>query len=88
MEYCRYMIFEKFSSMEIRRPEKFGGDLNIGSYGELEKLYSEGKLHPADLKGAVAGKINALLEPVRKHFSSNAKAKKLLEQVSSFEITR
>ena len=88
LEYCRYIIFEKLKSLEIKRPEKFGGDLNIESYGELEKIYSSGKLHPADLKNSAAAAINELLEPVRKHFSTNAKARKLAEQVRGFEITR
>ncbi len=88
LEYCRYIVFEKFAGFEIKRPEKFGGDLNIGGYGELEKSYSEGKIHPADLKNAVAEKLNELIEPVRKHFAANSKAKRLLEQVREFEITR
>lgn len=88
MEYCKYIIFEKFDALEVKRPEKFGGDLNIAGYQELERVYGEGKLHPADLKNAVAGKINALLEPVRKHFSSNARAKAMMERVKGFEITR
>ena len=32
--------------------------------------------------------IDGFLEPVREHFRKNAKAKKLLEQVSKFEVTR
>ncbi len=88
LEYCKYIIFEKTKSLEIKRPEKFGGDLNIESYSELENLYIGGKLHPADLKNAVATEINRLLEPARKHFTTNAKARQLAEQVKSFEITR
>ena len=82
------MIFEKFPSLEISRPEKFGGDINIESYDDLEKIYSSGKLHPADLKTAVAISLNTLLTPVRKHFLANAKARKLADQVKDFEITR
>ncbi|MBI2141251.1 tyrosine--tRNA ligase [Candidatus Woesearchaeota archaeon] len=88
LEYCRYIIFEKFDMLEISRPEKFGGDLTVEGYNELEKLYADGKVHPMDLKNAVAEKLNILIEPVRKHFSTNARAKGLLEQVRSFEITR
>ena len=62
--------------------------MNIGSYGELEKLYSEGKIHPMDLKNAVAEKLNELIEPVRRHFATNSRAKKLLEQVKGFQVTR
>ncbi len=88
LEYCRYIILEKFSSMEIKRPEKFGGNLAISSYGELEKLYRKGELHPMDLKKAVAYYVNELVSPVRGHFSRNQKAKELLEKVQSYEITR
>ena len=88
LEYCKYIIFEKFPAFDIKRPEKFGGSLTIEGYGKLEKLYSEGKIHPLDLKNAVAGKLDELIEPVRQHFASSAKAKKLLEQVRSFHVTR
>ena len=88
LEYCRYIIFEKFNFVGLNRIAKYGGQLTITSYKELEKLYAEGQIHPADLKNAVAEKLNELIEPVRKHFSTNARAKKLLEQVRSFEVTR
>ncbi len=88
LEYCRYIIFEKFETLELKRPEKFGGSLSIEGYSELEKLYAEGKIHPMDLKNAVAEKLDELVEPVRKHFATNARAKKILEQVGSFEVTR
>jgi tyrosyl-tRNA synthetase len=88
LEYCKYIIFEKFPVLEINRPEKFGGDLKIESYDELVKIFKEGKLHPMDLKNAVAARINDLLEPVRQHFSKNARAKKLLETIKSYEVTR
>lgn len=88
LEYCRYIIFEKFETLELKRPEKFGGNINVEGYSELEKLYADGKIHPMDLKDAVAEKLNELVEPVRKHFATNARAKKILEQVMSFEVTR
>jgi tyrosyl-tRNA synthetase len=88
LEYCRYMIFEKFKSVEIERPAKFGGNLSVGSYHELEKIYRSGKLHPADLKKATAYYINEMIKPVRRHFEKDAKARKLLKTVGSFKVTR
>ncbi len=87
MEYCKYIIFEKFRTLKIERPAKFGGDLEITSHDELEKIFEKGELHPMDLKNAAAIRINELIEPVRKHFESG-KAKELLEQVESFKVTR
>jgi tyrosyl-tRNA synthetase len=88
LEYCKYMIFEKFKTMEIKRKPQFGGDLSLESYAELEKLYREGKLHPADLKSATAGYINEMIKPVRMHFEKNPRAKRLFGQVKSFKVTR
>ena len=88
LEYSRYIIFEKFPSMEIKRPEKFGGDLNIENYSELEKSYSEGKIHPMDLKNAVSYYINEAVKPVREAFHKDSKLKHLLETIKKFEVTR
>lgn len=88
LEYCRYIIFEKFKTFNIERPSKFGGNVSFEKYAELEKAYVEGKIHPADLKKAVAIHINKLLDPVRKHFEKDNKARELLEKVSRLEVTR
>lgn len=88
LEYCKYIIFEKFDFIKIERPEKFGGNLEIKSYLELEDLFSSGRLHPLDLKNAVANYINKLLDPVREHFKKNKKAAELLKKVQSYEVTR
>lgn len=85
LDYCRNIVFEKFKSLEIERPEKFGGNVTYHSYAELESDFAAGKLHPLDLKNATALKINELLEPVRKHFERNTKAKKLLQEVNAVE---
>jgi tyrosyl-tRNA synthetase len=88
MEYCKYIIFEKFNKLRIERPAKFGGDLEIVGYTELEAIYRTKELHPMDLKSAVADRINELLKPVREHFEKNNKARDLLNQMASFEVTR
>jgi tyrosyl-tRNA synthetase len=88
MEYCRYIVFEKTDVLEITRPEKYGGSLTISSIEELEHIFQKGELHPMDLKQAVAREINNVIAPVRKHFETNAKARSLLEDVKSYEVTR
>ncbi len=88
MEYCKYIIFEKYENFEIKRPEKFGGNASFESYDKLVEEYVKGGIHPSDLKSSVAVYINELIEPVRQHFSENANAKKLFEQVKGFEVTR
>lgn len=88
LEYCKYIIFEKFSTLKIERPEKYGGNLEFKSYAELEKAFVTGELHPIDLKTATAEYINKLLIPVREHFEKNPEAKKLKDLVESYSVTR
>ena len=75
-------------SLEIIRPEKFGGDLEISSYEELEKAYRDGTLHPLDLKNAVSDALDAHIAPIREHFETNKDAKKLYDFVRNAEPTR
>ncbi|MDP1729274.1 MAG: tyrosine--tRNA ligase [archaeon] len=49
----------------IERPEKFGGNVIYDNYAQLEKDFIEKKLHPMDLKNAVAREINILLKKFR-----------------------
>lgn len=88
MEYCKYILFEKFDKLVVERPEKFGRNLDINSYDELVSVYSEGKLHPMDLKNTVAKYLNELLDPVRKKLEHNHNAQKLYEEIKSFQVTR
>jgi tyrosyl-tRNA synthetase len=88
LEYCRYILFEKFATLAIERPAKFGGNVTFKSYLELEQAYATGQLHPADLKVAVAKAVNQLLVPVRAYFEKNKEAKKLKELVEGYQVTR
>jgi len=87
LDYTREVIFRAFDELEIKRPAKFGGDLTYHSYAELERDYLGDRLHPQDLKLAVAEYLDRLVEPIREHFS-RGKARELYEKVSSYEVTR
>ncbi len=88
LDYAKHLVFRSFDSMKIERPSKFGGDLEFVSYNELENTYSEGNLHPMDLKNAMTVYIDKMIEPIRSHFEKKKSAHNLFELVKSFEITR
>ncbi len=88
LEYCKYILFEKFDSILIERPEKFGGNLTIYSYDQLEKMFANKEIHPMDLKHTVVLLLDKLLQPVRRHFDENNEARELLEKVKSYQVTR
>jgi len=71
MDILQYIIFQKYDEVEIKRPEKFGGDLSFSSYNELEKEFVNKEIHPMDLKNMVALYLSEILKPVREHFEKH-----------------
>lgn len=81
LDWTKHLIFYELNSeLHITRPEKWGGDLHYTSYEDLEKDYAEKKLHPQDLKMAVAEWLVQKLEPARKYFEDPAR-KVALEEI-------
>lgn len=62
IEIARYIIFPYAKELRIERPEKFGGPLMYASADELETAFTEGTLHPMDLKNAVASYVTRILK--------------------------
>jgi tyrosyl-tRNA synthetase len=88
LDVCKYIIFREKPVFTIERPAKFGGNLDFQNYQELETTYTEGKLHPMDLKTGVAVELGHILEPVRRYFENNSEAKNCLETVQAAKVTR
>ncbi|MGV8151275.1 MAG: tyrosine--tRNA ligase [Candidatus Woesearchaeota archaeon] len=61
---------DKKEEFIIQRPEKWGGNLTFKNKEELLEAFSSKKLHPMDLKSAVAKEIDILLKPIRKKFET------------------
>tara|TARA_Y100000310_G_scaffold345616_1_gene467344 strand:- start:2644 stop:3783 length:1140 start_codon:yes stop_codon:yes gene_type:complete len=87
IDWVESLIFPSHGKLEIKRPEKFGGDKTYNSIGDLKEDFVKGDLHPMDLKGAVAESLISLLKPARDHFSKG-KPKKMLEELDKLIITR
>ena len=87
-DYIKYLIIPRFGKFELKRPEKYGGDKVYNTYEEICEDYKKGDLNPGDVKPNVARLINELIEPVRKHFENDPEAKKILQLVNSFKVTR
>ena len=85
IELAHYVSFPWTGSLHIDRPDKYGGSVTYTSFRELEEDYRTGKIHPADLKAAVASSLAKILEPVRAEFE---KTPELLRKVEQMQITR
>ncbi|OGK46956.1 tyrosine--tRNA ligase [Candidatus Roizmanbacteria bacterium RIFCSPLOWO2_01_FULL_39_19] len=93
LEYFKYIIFESLDRLNIdkltiERPEKFGGPVILNSFQDLEQKFGAKEIHPTDLKNTLIPLLDKLIEPVRLHFETDKNARKLLERVRSFAVTR
>ncbi len=70
LEIVKYVILPRTGKLKVERPAKFGGNVEFASAPELEAAFTEKKLHPLDLKNAVALEMAKILAPVRKAFGN------------------
>lgn len=81
LDWTKWLIFyEVGSTLEVQRKEEHGGNITYNSYPNLEKDYTDKKLHPQDLKIAVAEWLIKKLAPARNYFEE-PKRKKALEEM-------
>lgn len=86
LDWAEHIIFrQEPAEFTIHRPAKFGGDVTYTTLEELKKDFAEGKLHPLDLKNAVAEYLIELLKPIREYFKKHPEP---LELMKSVQITR
>lgn len=79
MEYIKHIIFPWFQEFEVERFEEHGGNKTFKNLEDLITDYQNKKLHPADLKLALAKALNRILKLVRDHFNNHPEAKAVLE---------
>jgi len=75
MVFMKYVLMalkeDKGEKFLVERPEKFGGNAEYKNYADLENDFVAKKLHPADLKKALARDLTEILSPVREYFEKN-----------------
>ncbi len=87
LDWAQYLILRlQGDALEVRRDPKFGGSVTYESYEDLEKDYADKKLHPQDLKNAMAEWLIKKLEPARIYFE-DPKRKEALEEIERLTTT-
>lgn len=88
LDWTKHLVFyNQDRSLVIKRPEKFGGDATYSSYNDLEKDYLAKRLHPMDLKAAIAEWLIETLESARKYFA-DPKRKAALDEIEKLAIKK
>ncbi|MEK6885863.1 MAG: tyrosine--tRNA ligase [Nanoarchaeota archaeon] len=65
LQITKLIVFPRVSSLDIKRPVKFGGDVSYSNYERLEADFASKKLHPMDLKTAVTEALEKIIKPIR-----------------------
>lgn len=69
LNWAEHLVFHDDGKvLHVERTPENGGNVDFASFEELRETYAAGKLHPLDLKNAVAQALIDILEPVRKRF--------------------
>ena len=72
LDWAEHLIFHNDNAvLHVTRTPENGGNIDFASFEELTTAYVGSKLHPMDLKSAVAEALIEMLEPVRKCFESD-----------------
>jgi tyrosyl-tRNA synthetase len=87
LNWAKIICFSFRNKLKIKRQKKFGGDLTYKSYEDLENDFKQGKIHPLDLKNAVADIIIDILKPAREHFEK-PEIKEMLREMEGLIATR
>ena len=66
IEIAEYFVYPNQETLLIKRPEKFGGDIELTKEELLDK-FSSGDLHPMDLKNGIKDFLIEYLAPVREY---------------------
>jgi tyrosyl-tRNA synthetase len=71
LAFLKYVLMvvkkDKKEKFVIERPEKYGGNLEYETYEQVEEDFAKKKIHPLDLKNAIAKEVNVLLKIFRKN---------------------
>ena len=70
VEVVRLIVFPWEGRLTIPRAEKHGGPVEFTEARAFESAWADGKLHPQDLKTAVAASLDRIVAPTRRYFAA------------------
>jgi tyrosyl-tRNA synthetase len=87
LDWTKHLIWPICSGLNIKRAEKHGGDVEYQAYEDLEKDFTNKKLHAQDLKQALVVSLIDILAPAREHFA-RGKNQQVLAEMKKLTVTR
>ena len=82
LEITKHIIYHEFDEITVERPAKFGGNVIYSGYSQLESDFVQKKLHPSDLKQAVANYLIKIIQPIREKLVLDRELVELIKKSS------
>ncbi|MEL9998567.1 MAG: tyrosine--tRNA ligase [Thermoplasmata archaeon] len=82
LEIYKFIIFPYYKN-EVKIERKYGGEIIVKNYNELETLYSKKEIHPLDLKENISELLIEILKPVRERLDKKEELREMIENISS-----
>ena len=71
VEAVRYIVLPWEGKLTVGRAAKHGGPVEFADEPSFVRAWTDGTLHPQDLKGAVAASLDRLVAPARRYFADH-----------------
>ena len=71
VEAVRYIVLPWEGTLAVERTAKHGGPVEFVDEASFVRAWTEGALHPQDLKAAVATALDRLVAPARRYFADH-----------------
>jgi len=71
VEAVRFIVLPWEGRLTVERPAKYGGPLEFTEESSFLAEWTAGRLHPQDVKGAVAAAFDRLIAPARRYFADH-----------------
>ena len=83
LEYFRILVFRNDEPVRLERDSRYGGDVEIQRFQQLEKEFASGKMHPKDLKANISRILSARLAPARDYFKKHPEPLEAMRMLGS-----
>ncbi len=70
IEIYEHIVFPRYEKIVVKRPEKYGGDVEFKSIEELKRSFENKEIHPQDLKDSLSDYLIKILSGAREYLAS------------------
>lgn len=84
LEHYQFIVFSAVDNLDFKKQS--GEVVKFVDYEQLENAFVSGKITGEELKSNLCTSLDSILQPVRKHFTTNRYANDLLKKAQQYSV--